>query len=164
MITEIEKAYMAGIIDGEGHIGITKYKTKPRNGRKERMQYDFNVSIVNTNLNLITYLLEKLRNNNIKFCVMQRKEKLILNHKLIYVIQISDFQAENFLKIIYPYLVAKKEQADVAFEFRKTFIKNWGRTKVPQNLMEKREECFQKMKELNRRGYIKALVSYNNEQ
>ncbi|KKN64759.1 hypothetical protein LCGC14_0488910, partial [marine sediment metagenome] len=29
MTTETEKAYLAGLVDGEGHIGITTAKSRP---------------------------------------------------------------------------------------------------------------------------------------
>jgi len=151
MMTEIEKAYISGIVDGEGNIAIAKYKEKPFK-RNDRMRYRLFVAITNTNLNLISYLSEKIRSFNIYFLLKKRKRNI--KHKDIYVIQMMDFQAEKFLKMINNYLLVKKEQAGIAFEFRKTFIKKWGRTKVPKYLMEKREEYFQKMKELNKRGHI----------
>lgn len=58
----------------------------------------------------------------------------------------------EFLQIIFPYLISKKEEALLAIEFQKRKKCNYGARKLPRDEIEIREKMIEKMKELKREG------------
>ena len=109
MITDTKLAYAAGVIDSDGFIGIYK-QIIPQYGRVTP-RYQLRVKVSNLSHKIINYFC-------ITFGGNKNIEKTGYMHWRLY-----DKQAEEFLKNIYPYLTFKKEQADLAFAFRATFIK-----------------------------------------
>ncbi len=144
LIPETVLAYTAGIIDGEGWIGICKTYAK---GRKtlgkiypHRM---FQISVSNSIESMIDYL-------HINFGGVKTFGHRP-NRKPYYRWTITSRSAEDFLRMIYPYLVAKRDQAEISFRFRETFRKRnqWSRTVPPEDLAV-REECYKSLRDLKR--------------
>lgn len=135
--------YIAGFIDAEGHIGITKAGS---------LGYRIKVSISNTNINIMKYLsntfsngyLYKKKNNNPKW-------------KDAYELSLTCQNAINFLKKIAPFLILKREQADLLFEwdiFSKTFNPaqlRWDK-KLNKKIVNRKKELHKKSLKLNKRG------------
>ena len=115
MPTETEISYLAGIIDGEGYIGIDssyKRKNKPHN-------YQVRIGIANTNIKLLNWVKSIFGG-----WVGKKGKPKKSNHKQSYEWRLQAKKAEEIIKMIYPYLIIKKEQATIALKFRDTF----GRT------------------------------------
>lgn len=100
-------AYFGGLFDGEGCISIIKGK----NGRGN-VQYSLRTIVTNTN----KYVLQ-LYQLSFGGCVREHKSSHI-KWRDCYTWELSSRQAFDFLKTIYPYLVIKRAEADVAFEFQ----------------------------------------------
>lgn len=100
---EYDKAWLAGIIEGEGCIHIHK-----REKNRLNATYGVNLSIHNTNKKIIDKIVEITQlGNNIQITDKDR------NHKL-YRWNSSSIASKKILKEIYPYLVSKKDQAECA--------------------------------------------------
>jgi hypothetical protein len=139
-ITETQMAYLAGMIDGDGHVGV--YKTMGRSN----MRYRARVCVINTDVRLINWLLEVfggfVKNN-------KSKNK---NHKDRFVWQLADNDADEVLSLIRPFLVIKAEQTDLVLAYRK--LQKISKTKPGYTNIstDTRELVYQTMKQLNRRG------------
>lgn len=135
--------YLAGMIDGEGYIsvskGVTSQVTK-RGYTSASPRYALNVAVTGTNLKLMQWLVGHFGGdyNQDK----PNKDNPEWKNRITWKI----FGAHNkllLLKLILPYLVMKRRQAELAIEFLEM---NGERNPV------KREEIRQEMLKLNKRG------------
>jgi hypothetical protein len=104
---EKDVIYISGIIDGEGCIGI--FKENPK--RKQPVLRPL-ISITNSNHQLLKYLLKRLP--RVKPTFYKRD---IIFHKNWTLIFRKQEIVESILKDILPFLVAKKEQANLVLKF-----------------------------------------------
>lgn len=127
-LTELEKAYIAGIFDGEGCIGIYSYSYR----------CFIQLSVSNTNEKLIDFLFSKLTGN-----ISKEKTPKKDGWKKECKWKSGYFQAYEILKILQPYLILKKEQADICIDFYKK-----------RHLLSFEEQLEYKLKtqELNKKG------------
>ena len=139
---EIDLAYVAGIIDGEGSICITK--ESKLHDRRATPKYFLSVSVGNSNEWLIYWLCNTFGGS---FCFRGR---LGFSNLDIWVWQITQAGACQFLKLILPYLRLKHPQAELAIDFQS----HRGRRGKKRTLMEVQlDEIFrQKMGILNKGG------------
>jgi hypothetical protein len=114
---ETDKAYLAGLIDGEGCISISSYLAK----RTPTRIYYLQLIIAYCDKDILTYWCNKTGLGVIKTYKAQRA-----NCRDGYQWRMSSIQAEALLKEVYPYLMLKKEQADIAFRFQSTMNQSWG--------------------------------------
>jgi hypothetical protein len=136
----VDLAYIAGLTDGEGTIGITRVKE-----RKRRVySYYLKVSIGMTNEYLPKWL--KLSFGGVLYYHVRGKYK---NWKPTFDWIITGDQAGDFVKAIYSYLRIKKPQADLAREF----LTVKGKYKVANGFERYHQELlWEKMSILNKRG------------
>ncbi|MCK4669539.1 hypothetical protein KAT21_05420 [Candidatus Bathyarchaeota archaeon] len=140
-MNEKEKlAYLAGIIDGEGTIAIAKAKIKE--GRKNHL-YSLRMSAANSDKGLVDWLKENFGGS---IHILREEEG---NHKKGYQWVLGSKDTYKLLKGMKDYLVIKKEQADIGIEFYKKTIWHVSGERVPIWLNTKREEYFQRMKDLH---------------
>lgn len=133
-------AYAAGIIDGEGHIGIRKTSKK---------YFNEVVEVFNSNPYIIQFFY-KTFGGSIKKSYKFRKSK-----KAYYIWIITGLKASIFLKNIYPYLVAKQNQANVLFKFRDTFYEKYDDNKnsIPDNIIQTRFQLYNELKQMHVQSY-----------
>jgi len=130
-LTEIEKAYITGLIDGEGSIYIS-LRAHPNGNRI----YCFYVSVVNTYKEIIEYLKNKL-NGSIQY----RKARDIKN-KDLWRWAIGGVGTIKIIEALFPYFIIKKEQAKIILQFHKEQFSSSKR----------KFELWQKMRFLNKKG------------
>lgn len=110
------KAYVAGLIDGEGTVSL-RNKT-PRAKRDKTNHYNIEVYITSTNKGLLEWVVRWFGGTIYTY---KRKEGANTDgykRKPIHKWHLHGGQAENFLRAIRPYLIIKKVNADLAIEFR----------------------------------------------
>lgn len=146
IVSKVELAYIAGIIDGEGCIHINKRKQKL--GRND--DFAIEITIVNTSKKLMEWLWDKL-GGYLNF----RKSKNS-KWKGCYRLRVSRLQAEILLKRLLPYLIAKKSQAEIVLELRK-HIKLGKTQRLSEKELERREFLYLKIKRFNKRGLIPVI-------
>lgn len=101
-----EKAYMAGIIDGEGYLGLS------RNGRSDGTQFwKARVIIANCNLELLKYLQSIFGG---KIVTDEHRDKPLWSTG--YKLQLAYF--EEWLPQVMPYMMGKKKKAKLFLEAR----------------------------------------------
>lgn len=136
-LTELEKAYIAGVIDGEGCITLYRREIKQHG----TITYVLQVSIANTSKALIEWLQLKIPLTGIYTHSQQRYKLNGEPKRKSYRWVVSGNQrAKAFLSLILPYLVIKKSQAEAALSY------NLDMT------IEEREALANEIKELKQRA------------
>jgi len=108
-MTEVDKAYIAGFVDGEGCIQLQK-KRKP--GR-----YCLRFRITQTDKAILDWIKACTGEGTVRRWSLQSER-----HRERYEWYCGGYKALCILHEIYPYLKLKKLQAEIAFEFEKTMV------------------------------------------
>lgn len=139
-----EKAYIAGLIDGEGCITITRRK-KRKNPKFSYYQPLLNIS--NTDKRIIDYAQNLIHGMIIKRIPGKPGDRRRKKWKLVYHLILTGEKLKQTLKEILPYLRAKRKQAEIALEFPIYLGRGWkGRTGLE---MQKQNALWRKIKKLN---------------
>jgi len=134
---------MAGILDGEGSIIIWRRKEKIRIPNN-RMKWVLIVDISNTSAQLMLWIRDS-------FGGYFRLGKLYPGqNKPVYHWRVTDKKAENMLKRLLSFLIVKRDEAEIALEFRKTFTNKttWSGHPLPDSIDKFRKEMQIKLKQL----------------
>jgi hypothetical protein len=107
--SKTETAYIAGIIDGEGCIGIYRSSSHDRT-------FFLQITIVNTNITLLEWMKKKF---GCGYLTSQSKSKAHPKNKQSYSLEVSRMKAYEILLRVFPYLIVKKPQANLGIEFKK---------------------------------------------
>lgn len=137
------KAYIAGIMDGEGCFQIRRAKDKNMvNGYR----FSLGFRITSTNKEVLEFVKYYFGGNIGEHKLNNNKGKW----KKAWRYDITCKKAFNLLQNIYPYLIIKEKQANVMVKFQKTITNN---TKpIPEELWEKRKNLKLEINKLNKRG------------
>ena len=149
-------AYMAGIIDGEGHIGI--YGSFNHKLSKHKSHY-LRVSVGNNCKELLDIFKAKLGGG----LSSEQPPK----GKLIWRWTITGNNAKQLLKDIYPYLVVKSKQASIGIEFQEKRTKRrTGKNgnELPESELKLREYYRLQLKQLNNRTIPPATTKREDVQ
>jgi len=121
-------AYMAGLYDGEGYIGIVTGK------RKHRPTDDYRLYC---KLGMCNPYLPQLFQSHFGGLLTTHK---LENRRRVWVWQIVNEPAAQFLKALLPYLRLKKNEAELGIEFRSRYKRaHSGRSKLPDSELAIRE-------------------------
>lgn len=140
-MTETEKAYYAGLFDGEGYLGINP-NGKPWRDRPVYLKPQVVISMKASDSKLVLERAKELWGGSL----FNRKPRLN-NHHWVLTWSLFTKGAEKFLCDIYPYLVVKKEQAEIVFQFRALQIKGKNRISIKEQLV--RINLRDKLKQLH---------------
>lgn len=125
--SQIDLAYTAGIVDGEGCITIQKGEMST-----------IICKVTNTNQSLVEWLKNEYGGS------VQKGFSKNKNAKPAYGWYIKSKKAAVFLYLLVPYLRMKKEQAEICLELR--------RLSFDKECVEHCSELVARLKELNKRG------------
>jgi hypothetical protein len=115
-MNKTDKAYLAGLIDGEGHIGLYIV-------RKEKKGFRPAIGIANTNLKVLEWV-----KSNYEGCLSTQRF-IDTTRKTVYSWSIgSKSKCLRLLNDVLPYLRIKKEQAVLLIEYCKT--KGWRKMEI----------------------------------
>lgn len=134
--------YIAGIIDGEGHIGI---KTAFDKKKSKNVSHAVRVVIVNTNVRLMEWFTSRFGGSIA--CSKERRA----DWKPRYSWQLHGRRAEVFLDAILPFLVVKREQAEVVLRLREAG-RHQGAQGLSADVVDLRERLKSQIHQLNARG------------
>jgi len=141
MLSETEKAYLAGFFDGDGCVSISC--STPKHAATARHQLQ--VILVQCNREFLERWMHKTG-------LGQVYEHRWPNHKarkIAYHWRMTGHQAAVLLEILLPYLDIKKREAKVALAFQGTMGRG-GRHSTPQAIINKREMFKQTLHDLKR--------------
>jgi len=131
LLSETEKAYIAGLLDGEGSIFISRNYYYTKKGR-QRFSHLLKVSIANTDYKIMLWLKSKC-NGCISIYPAKRQ-----NTRESWQWVIGSIQARYFLEAISPYVRIKILQLQLAIKFQKRKEEN-GSCSVSDSEIENRE-------------------------
>lgn len=150
-LSETDKAWLAGFVDGEGYIGIVRTKKKANQTQSDSLLYHPWIIITNTNLNIVEYILTVVSAQ--KRASLRRTE----GQKASYQIKISKFEnVIELLEYLLPYLRLKVEQAKLVIQFCNLrmdakIITGRG-SRGNSSFGEIEEKIYLQLRELNKRG------------
>ncbi len=134
-LDEVEKAYLAGIIDGEGTVTLMKH-------HKNETPTPY-VSVANNNLGLLQWI-----KNRIGGTICSKKKRLP-HHNDSYVWSARQDRAIRLLNDVKSYLIIKKPQADLITEQYKSVTHRAG--KYTLEMLNKKMKLVAKIRKLNQR-------------
>ena len=141
---ETTKAYLCGLIDGEAYVHITKNTTSPGSkGCKRGYSYRMGVDIRMTDRRPLDFILEVTGIGLVK----EVKLSKIGNRKPWRWTAWSQ-QAAALLMCLVPYLIVKKEQAEVCIRFQEA-MRFPGPKGLTNAEWELRDVCWRAVKDLN---------------
>ena len=141
-----EWAYVAGIIDGEGCIGM--YKLKPRKSHRwTTPRYYLSVCVINRSYPLMEWLKEIFGGK------VSARKKGKAHHNQAWRWLLSSSEIEVFLKGILPHLIVKRNQAELALRYieENPDGRNGTGKPCPDWIVELREGYWRAFHELNER-------------
>lgn len=137
-----ELAYLAGFIDGEGHIAVGLNKNP---GGKRRWYLRFACHQVNP---APLALLQRRFGGSIQ------KTRRIGNQRAIQEWSTTSMAAYEAIKALRPYLVVKAAEADVAIEFQELLLhRGTRRTVLLPHEEAARQDCYERMRALKHINY-----------
>jgi len=135
--SELERAYAAGMVDGEGHIGLNPWKSS----------YLPLVVVTNTDPRLPDWFRQRF--GGAVYWTARRNPA----HKDRHNWRLQGRQAMTFLQEILPYLVLKRQQAALVSEYYEQGGDfHYGSRALPEDEKTRRADLHQRMKALNARG------------
>lgn len=147
---KLDPGYIAGFIDADGHIGIRHGNTTVKGWRHQAVV----VTVVQSDPLIPTLLAERYGG---RVGVNRRNTGLSIGREY-HRWTASGTRAEAILRDILPFIVAKKEQCEIALSFldhKKGLVKAGCRTEkgnpqlLTKGVLAFREKCWLRMKELN---------------
>ena len=136
-LTETEKAYLAGLFDGEGCVGYYK-----RKGRRAKHCYMSLIAISQSDMRLMLWLQERIPFGS----VYGKRGKKAFEYKWE-----TNKRADvyTFLLTIQPYLVLKKEQVDVLLRhLEKEGLEPKLKGEVTPAILAQREQVYTELRRL----------------
>lgn len=145
-ISKQKIAYYAGFMDGEGTISIK------RAYRNNKLYYTVYCSLGQVNKKPNSDVVREMKDLFGGY-VYEWSQKLGSNRIDTIQWNVTSKLAKNFLKLITPYLVIKRKQAEVAKEFNKTIYKKFRHTS--DRTRAKRAILFDEMRKYNVKGRLR---------
>lgn len=105
-------AYLAGLVDGEGYVGIKK-----THGRKDCVNPQYHERI---QIRMVEEKAIKLFKNTFGGNYYRETEHSKYSKKPLYCYQATDKLAAGIIKILIPFLLIKKRQAEFILQLRKS--------------------------------------------
>lgn len=145
--------YIAGFFDGEGYIQIAKKAPNSHSGAP----YWLTASMANTHKGVLEEIQKVIGNGKVIF------HQGTNGWKTHYRLTFYTLQALNFIKLIEPYLIIKKEEARLAIEFAEHLKSRHYGLKLTEEELTVRHDYYLKMKSLKgNRGADKEYARRTN--
>ena len=144
LISETDKSYIAGLVDGEGCFNIYKMKNK---SCKRGYTFVGRMFVTNCDLNALVEMRELTGLGSVRKRTPQAGRKQSYNWDL------SVLEVKEIVPHIFPYMRIKKRQAELMMSFLNTH--QWGRRKgfvLEDSVVESRKNMYDSMASLNFRG------------
>lgn len=149
-------AYVAGLLDGEGSIGISLKKKgtvyiRKKGYTRKTDKYSLHIQIGNTNRKVIEWLKDIFGG---QFQIVKHKD---CRGEKFFAWHLYTNKAYNLLNCILPYMKIKRKQCELAVEFQKEIIKFKGCKHIPKLSLSKRKTIKEYISFLNKNGNLLEL-------
>jgi hypothetical protein len=141
-INSLDRAYLAGLIDGEGCIFINKRcAKKAKKVNSAKLVYSSGLAIAMTALPVLQWIKRTTNLGEIRTYKPKKK------HKQAYRWTVWSNQASALLKVVSFRLILKRAQAETLIAFQDSM-----KYRVTKSELNRREKFYQKSKKMNKRG------------
>lgn len=154
-VPETDLAWAAGIIDGEGYIGITRDRCENPASTNKSISYRSDVKVTMCHEATIAKLRSIFAIGCATRTVVPRNPK----HSRQFTWQVRSLQAQAVLVAIRPYLVTKADDADTVLEFCNLPHSRTGRGGLTSEMQSERERLYW----LSRNQKIRKFVHPDDE-
>ena len=145
-LTEAQKAYLAGFFDGEGCIHIARYSIDTKRRGKSPF-FQLSLILGNTDKTILEHIRSIFGAGNIQ-CTKGKNDKT----RSYYQWRIHGRKALEFLELLKPYLILKKEEAALAIEFQSGKLNTMrGPKPLTPDIIQARTELAERLKLLKGR-------------
>lgn len=110
MLSQLQIGYLAGILDGEGAISITRVKRDDDKKRKRDYSLRADVRITQRRRLLLTTILDWIGEENGKISATGLDNRF-------FVLRLRHVWLRDHLALVLPHLVLKRRQAEIVLEF-----------------------------------------------
>ena len=145
-----QKAYLAGLLDGEGRIGIDRKKPKHSNGCR-RDSFVGTIRITNTYLECLEWIKKTVHVGSVIRAGKKKK-----GNKQAYEYRANTLQAVSILKQVTPYLIIKQKQANILLQLAELRYdqkgKFKGRNGITNEQWQRQEKLYNQLAALNKKG------------
>lgn len=145
-------SYLAGMVDGEGCIAIWRTNARAHDfvtSRKTYNSFNLRIQIYNTSLELMKWLVANFGGTYHIRTHEKNEHKNSYNWR-----PKGENNTKKMLLGILPYLVIKREQAQLALKY----------IELPRNCPEQREPIYQRIRQLNQKGKTVTTNTLNSSQ
>lgn len=153
-LTDFELGYIAGIIDGEGSIYISKPQigANKKSGSKSPV-YQTVIQITNTDEKLIDWLVDKFGGKKRTYT---RKQTPVNSRKTVYSWNCHGDRLDRLCEILYPHSIIKRNEIEIMMKMRKTYSMHVAKGKqgvqvLSPEVLALRQECFESLKAIHNR-------------
>lgn len=109
--SETQKAYIAGVVDADGHVALSRVNKRPPSQRLASVKYQAEIVVTNTDPRLIDFLTAAFGGR------VYTRKKIAEHHKTTYSWRAGDRVAWQMAKAIAPYALIKQAQLLLLIEF-----------------------------------------------
>lgn len=143
-VSDVDWARLAAYIDGEGSILISECTSKkPFNNGRHRLY--LRVIVANTDPRLPRWLKETFGGGIVALLRYPKQS----THRVVLKWHVSCASAERALRGALPYMLIKRDQAEVAIAFQETLVGPVGRgVRVTSDMVDSRYQLRQRLHEL----------------
>ena len=136
LISEVDRARLAAYIDGEGHINVCAKGMRSKIKARRTPSMLLRIDICNTDIRLMEWCKRVTGVGNICLDRRTADHRRGGTRRLLYRWAVCDRQAERIITECLPFFVIKREQADTALAFRRTFYGSggWKENVTPEKL------------------------------
>jgi hypothetical protein len=154
---ERDRAWLAAIMDGEGCIGIRRFDSY-REEKQQVYQDGFVVYTVVTNndVPILNRCIEITSHGNIalKQAAEGTDNRGIVSRRDSYGWRLDGNKAVEIILAVYPFLIAKRKQACLAYTLDQLNKNGHGSRAVPSEVQEKKKRLWELIKQCNQREAV----------
>jgi hypothetical protein len=140
LITETDRAYLAGIIDGEGCIGVAYRRVKGKRYITPTLQVN------NTRQELLEWLYERYGGG------VYHRTDTRPTRKPSWLWSVAGQKALTAIRDAYPYLLLKVDQADIVLAIKRRTVMHGGVKRMTEADFVENDNVVKLIHALNKRG------------
>ena len=123
--TDTWRAWLAGILDGEGTVAVSRSTGRKKEGYRFDVHYRAVVQIANTDIRLIQRACDVIESITSKRPKPHSVKRYEANQKPGWAIHITtSWEMHLLLPAVLPWLITKQEQAEIVLSFSKRHTKS----------------------------------------
>lgn len=159
-LTELECAYLAGLIDGDGGFYIYEIPTTSKKGTKV-INFQSYIKYCSCYEPVIKWVCDKTGCCSIR---QQKPAKDRQFEKIVYYTQITGDSLTQLTKRLLPYLIIKKQHAEIMLKFRSTYQegRHISRHDDHEAICAYRRQCMIDLRQTNSRFHAHLVKSIKN--